>query len=172
MILPDILEPDLKLVFCGTAAGRKSAEEQAYYAHPLNRFYGMLHETGLTDRKLDPQEFRSLLTYGIGLTDLNKMESGNDDQLSKDGFDVAAFRHKIEMCQPEIVAFTSKTAGAAFLGIKNTANIHYGRQGVNIDDTEVWVLPSTSGRTIGQWKQQRLDAYWHDLAEDIKNRPE
>jgi TDG/mug DNA glycosylase family protein len=37
-ILPDVLMPGLKLVFCGTAAGTVSARRGQYYAHPQNRF--------------------------------------------------------------------------------------------------------------------------------------
>ena len=47
-ILPDRLKPGLKLVFCGTAAGRQSALQQAYYAHGQNKFWTTLHKTGLT----------------------------------------------------------------------------------------------------------------------------
>jgi len=39
MILPDLLASNLKIVFCGSAAGTKSAENKAYYAGPGNRFY-------------------------------------------------------------------------------------------------------------------------------------
>ncbi|MBW8837607.1 MAG: mismatch-specific DNA-glycosylase, partial [Burkholderia sp.] len=46
-ILPDQLKPGLKLVFCGTAAGRQSALQQAYYAHGQNKFWTTLHKTGL-----------------------------------------------------------------------------------------------------------------------------
>lgn len=31
-ILPDVLKPGLKVVFCGTAAGNRSATNGAYYA--------------------------------------------------------------------------------------------------------------------------------------------
>ena len=42
--LPDILQPNLKVVFCGTAAGDASAKKRAYYAGPGNRFWKTLHE--------------------------------------------------------------------------------------------------------------------------------
>ena len=37
-VLPDLIKPGLKIVFCGTAAGTVSAKRGAYYAHPQNRF--------------------------------------------------------------------------------------------------------------------------------------
>lgn len=44
MILPDVIEPGLRIVFCGTAAGAKSAAVGAYYAGPGNAFWATLHE--------------------------------------------------------------------------------------------------------------------------------
>jgi G:T/U-mismatch repair DNA glycosylase len=38
-ILPDVLQPDLKVVFCGTAAGTQSAQAGAYYAGRGNYFW-------------------------------------------------------------------------------------------------------------------------------------
>lgn len=47
-VLPDVLEPGLKIVFCGTVAGRTSALRCAYYAGPGNKFWRMRHAVGLT----------------------------------------------------------------------------------------------------------------------------
>jgi TDG/mug DNA glycosylase family protein len=80
----DLLRPGLRLVICGTAAGETSAKLGAYYARPGNKFWRVLHEVGLTpDRALFPSEFRELLTYGIGLTDLAKGVSGMDHTLMR-----------------------------------------------------------------------------------------
>ena len=40
--LPDILGPDLDVVFVGTYAGKKSAEAGHYYINGSNRFYRWL----------------------------------------------------------------------------------------------------------------------------------
>ena len=47
-VLPDLIKPGLRIVFCGTAAGNVSAARGAYYAHPQNRFWSALHAFGLT----------------------------------------------------------------------------------------------------------------------------
>ncbi|KMQ85089.1 g:t u mismatch-specific dna glycosylase, partial [Lasius niger] len=80
-ILPDVLAPSLKLVFCGTAPSRRSASEQAYYAHPGNRFWPALYQSRLTPQQLAAHEFRLLLQWGMGLTDLAKHHYGNDNEL-------------------------------------------------------------------------------------------
>ena len=57
-------------MICGSAAGRRSAAAGAYYAGPGNKFWRILHESGLTPRRLAPEEFALLPDVGIGLTDL------------------------------------------------------------------------------------------------------
>lgn len=146
-ILPDVLQPGLAVVFCGTAAGKRSAAERAYYAHPGNLFWRALHEAGLTPRQLAPAEFPLLPQFGIGLTDLAKSHSGNDDELPRGAFDVPALRAKITRCAPRVIAFTSKNAGSAALG----RAVSYGLQDEGIGATRVFVLPSPSGQARGHW---------------------
>ncbi|MHB1058164.1 MAG: mismatch-specific DNA-glycosylase [Rhodanobacter sp.] len=146
-ILPDLLRPGLALVFCGTAAGRRSAAERAYYAHPGNLFWRALFEAGLTPRLLAPAEFPLLSGYGIGLTDLAKRHSGNDDELPRDAFDAPALRAKIERHAPRLLAFTSKNAARSALG--HAAG--YGLQDETIGSTRLFVLPSPSGQARGHW---------------------
>ena len=82
-MLPDILSHSLPVVFCGTAAGAKSAKLGAYYAGPGNSFWKTLYETGLTGRQLKPHDASELLRYEIGLTDLVKTAAGMDRDLPK-----------------------------------------------------------------------------------------
>ena len=72
-VLPDLIEPGLTTMFCGSAASSASARVGAYYAGPGNRFWTVLHETGLTPHLFVPAEFQELLSLGIGLTDLQNM---------------------------------------------------------------------------------------------------
>lgn len=146
-VLPDVLDSALALVFCGTAAGKRSAAEHAYYAHPGNLFWRALHQAKLTPRLLTPAEFPLLPQYGIGLTDLAKRHSGNDNELPRDAFSVDALRAKILRYQPRLLAFTSKNAARAALGHA----VHYGLHGESLGSTQVFVLPSPSGQARGHW---------------------
>jgi TDG/mug DNA glycosylase family protein len=159
-ILPDVLAPGLALVFCGTAAGRRSAAEGAYYAHPGNLFWRALHEAGLTPQRLHPQDFRTLPDYGIGLTDLAKRHVGNDIDLPADAFDVAALQAKIERYAPRLLAFTSKNAARAWLRRVPA----YGLQQERIGATRLFVLPSPSGQARGHWNL----APWSALAAELR----
>ena len=147
-ILPDVLTLNLNIVFCGTAAGNESARQGAYYAHPGNKFWSTLYTVGLTPRQLRPAEFAEVLHYGIGLTDLAKFVSGNDDTLSPQDFDPSALADKIYSLRPKVLAFTSKTAGSIFLRSKR---IVFGLQPEMIGTTSMFVLPSPSGLARRSW---------------------
>ncbi|MDQ6647020.1 MAG: mismatch-specific DNA-glycosylase [Pseudomonadota bacterium] len=155
-ILPDVLQHDLTLVFCGTAAGRRSAAERAYYAHPGNLFWRAVFEAGLTPRRMAPAEFPKLTELGIGLTDVGKYHFGNDNQLPPDAFDASSLHKKIEHYQPRLLAFTSKNAAHAALG----RAVKYGLQQERIGQTQLFVLPSPSGQARGHWDL----GPWRELA--------
>lgn len=153
-LVPDLLEVDLKLVFCGTAPSRASAAARAYYAKPGNRFWPTLHEIGITPRRFAPQEYRQLLDLRIGLTDLCKVHSGVDAELPPGAFDVDAFRKKMQHYRPRIIAFTSKNAAQSFLG----QAVDYGLQQGALFGSRLFVLTSPSGLAtrffdVNVWKQ-------------------
>lgn len=162
-ILPDVLQPGLAVVFCGTAAGTRSARDGAYYAHPGNLFWRTLFATGLTPRLLAPAEYPLAPGFGIGLTDLSKFHYGNDNELPVDAFDVIALRARIERVSPRMLAFTSKHGGRTALGKQAT----YGLQDTTWGDTRLFVLPSPSGQARRSWNE----GTWHELARLVRAQP-
>src|SRR3954452_5419579 len=146
--LPDQLQPDLRLVFVGTAASERSAATGHYYAHPGNRFWRTLFEVGLTPRLYQPHEFPALRDLGIGFTDLCKQGAGMDHVALKAGVDVDGFTAKIRRYRPRTIAFTSKKAASLFYG-KPTSAIALGRQPPCGDFPTVFALASPSGAASG-----------------------
>ena len=155
-ILPDLLASGLRVVFCGTAPSAASRAASAYYAHPGNRFYAALHEAGFVPRRLEPHEYPALLKHGIGLTDLNKSESGADSDLSAEAFDTERLEKLIREYKPKWLAFTSKRAATIFL---QKPTVNYGEAG-SIAATRLFVLPSPSGRAVRYWSIEP----WCELA--------
>ncbi|MDF0516071.1 mismatch-specific DNA-glycosylase [Bradyrhizobium yuanmingense] len=155
--LPDLLRPNLRLVFVGTAASTRSAELGCYYAHPGNRFWRAIHEAGITPRRYQPGEFASLIKLGIGFTDLSKTGAGMDHQIAAETIDVPGFRAKMETYRPRTIAFTSKKAASLFYGRPSNA-IVLGRQAS--DRPATFVLPSPSGAASGSWTLEP----WRELA--------
>jgi TDG/mug DNA glycosylase family protein len=161
-VLPDVLPPGLRLVFCGTAPGTASARAGAYYAGPGNRFWTTLHEVGLTPVLLAPVEFTRLPQFAIGLTDLNKTGSGSDREVGRGGFDPERLEAAIAAVGPAHLAFNGKNAARVALG----RVVDYGPQPERIGGATVWVLPSTSGAARGFWDI----APWRDLARAVAAR--
>jgi TDG/mug DNA glycosylase family protein len=155
-ILPDVLAPGMRVVFCGTAAGTASARAGAYYAGPGNRFWITVHEVGLTPTLLLPAEFARLSEFGIGLTDISKTASGSDAEVGGRGFDRKRLTAAIAGVAPGHLAFNGKNAARAALG----RPVVYGVQPETIGGASVWVLPSTSGAARGFWDV----GPWRELA--------
>jgi len=158
--LPDQLQPDLRLVFVGTAASTRSADLGHYYAHPGNRFWPTLAEVGVTPRRYAPREFASLLALGIGFTDICKSGAGMDHQIAVRPDDITLFRTKMLRYRPRTIAFTSKKAASLFYG-RPTQAINFGRQPSVDDFPDVFVLTSPSGAASGSWTLQP----WRELAD-------
>jgi TDG/mug DNA glycosylase family protein len=162
--LPDVLAPELKLIFCGTAAGPISAEVGAYYAGRGNRFWDILFRTGLVPRRLDPNEFHTLPNYGLGLTDLAKTSSGPDKDLPSLDFDIVGFCRKVREFSPKIIAFNGKAAASTFFGdAMDYGGPHHDER---LGEIAIFVLPSTSAAARRYWNESR----WMELADYVRKR--
>ncbi len=165
-ILPDVLEHNLITVFCGRAPSPESARQRAYYAHPSNKFWKALAATGLTDRRLSPSEYQILPNYGIGLTDINKSESGSDHELSGSGDSPADVLEKVRKFKPYFLAFNGKNNCRMFIQFafkeRRIIKLDYGLQaGYEVGSTKVFLLPNTSARAIRFWKPEYWRAFAH-----------
>ena len=154
-MLPDLLRPGLTAVFCGSAAGTASAKVQAYYAGRGNKFWRTLHVVGLTPRELKPSEYRELLSYGVGLTDVCKTAAGSDEEVAGAHRDVAGLVAKIEEHHPQWIGFNGKAAAKAALARLTD----YGPQPEALGGARVFVLPSTSGAARGAWSIEPWRAF-------------
>lgn len=157
-LLKDLLDKDLRVVFCGTAAGQVSADRTEHYAGRGNKFWAILFNIGLTSRLLTPNGYKDLLEFGIGLTDLVKDQSGNDPSIDFKRFNRNSLRQKIEHFSPTILAFNGKKAAKVFLCKRQ---VEFGLQVTQIGTTRLFVVPSTSGNANRYWNS----AFWYKIAE-------
>jgi double-stranded uracil-DNA glycosylase len=160
-VLRDVLDSGLYAVFCGTAVGTTSERQHAFYAHPGNRFWPILHETGLTPVLIRPANYRLIRRCGLGLTDLCKLQAGSDRSLNPAAYDIEGFKKKARDYAPVIVAFNGKKAAQIALAQRY---VDFGLQRVGIYGAAVWVLPSTSGAATGFWEP----VHWYALADAIR----
>jgi double-stranded uracil-DNA glycosylase len=142
--LPDILAPGLSVVFCGINPGVRAASTGHHFAGRGNRFWRVIHLAGFTPGQLSPEDDRTFLQYGCGLTTAVSRPTARADELSQWEFKAAAseFEQKIERYGPQYVAFLGKMAISAMSGERD---IGWGLQPTAFGGASAWVLPNPSG---------------------------
>ncbi|HKT62386.1 G/U mismatch-specific DNA glycosylase [Burkholderia sp. 22313] len=156
--LPDIIAPQLDVLFCGINPGLTAAATGHHFAGRNNRFWRVLHLAGFTPDEIAPQDDRTILACGCGLTAVVPRPTARADQLSHAEFiaAAAAFDQKIARYAPRFVAFLGKAAYAALSGQRDIA---WGLQPVHMQRTAVWILPNPSGRNRAFGIGELVDAY-------------
>src|SRR3954453_14545366 len=66
--VPDVLGPDLSVLFCGINPGFVSDAAKAHFANPRNDFWRLLGAPGFASRRSEPAEQFDVLGDGSGLT--------------------------------------------------------------------------------------------------------
>ena len=127
-------------MFCGINPGLRSAAEGVAYAHPRNDFWRLLHEAGLTPRRLEPVEQAELLPLGYGLTNAASRPTRGSGDLRRGDFDRAGFARGIAHFAPIAVAFVGKDAYRGAIGVR----AELGAQLRALGSSGLFVLPSTS----------------------------
>jgi len=140
----DVIDPNLRVLFCGINPGLYSGATGHHFARPGNRFWPTLHQAGFTPRLLHPSEERELLTYGYGITNLVARATATADELSPDEL-VAGQRRlkaKLKRYQPQVVAVLGISAYRTAFAQRTIA---LGQQPERLANTVVWILPNPSG---------------------------
>ena len=143
-LLPDVLAPDLVVLFSGINPGLYSAWTGQHFARPGNRFWPALHASGFTPRLLRPDQQGDLLDFGLGVTNVVPRATARADELTKDEIVAGGevLREKALRWRPTWLAVVGITAyRTAFADPFATV----GRQDLRLGDTSVWVLPNPSG---------------------------
>jgi TDG/mug DNA glycosylase family protein len=140
--VPDVLAPDLRVVFCGINPGFVSAAAGAHFANPRNDFWRLLHDAGFTPRLLAPDEQFEALQFGVGLTNAAFRTTRGSGDLRRADFAGAAARlaSLAEELRPGWIAFVGKEAYRGTFGERP----ELGEQGRTLGETQLFVLPSTS----------------------------
>lgn len=143
-IVPDVIAPNLRILFCGINPGLYSAYTGHHFARPGNRFWPTLHLAGFTPRLLSPADEQELLPLGYGITNLVQRASATADELTKEELAAGGERlmAKVEAYTPQVLAVLGVGAYRSAFGKPRTA---IGLQAESIGTAQVWVLPNPSG---------------------------
>ncbi len=163
--MPDLLKPDLDIVFVGINPGERSARLGHYYAGIGNQFWELLYESGLTPRKLSYHEDRLLLWYSIGLTDVVKRPSRSSSEISAQEFNRGRIdlERKLLKYDPRVVCFNGITGFSAFFG--NAGRTRPGLQNFHIGRSGVFLVPSTSSRNKAHYSFEEKRRWFIKLRE-------
>src|SRR5689334_24236511 len=82
--LPDVIAPNLKVLFVGINPGLYTAAVGHHFARPGNRFWPALFAGGFTPRLFTPFEEQLLLPLGYGITNVVPRATATADQLTND----------------------------------------------------------------------------------------
>jgi double-stranded uracil-DNA glycosylase len=167
--VPDVLGPDLRIVFVGINPGRVSATAGAHFANPRNDFWRLLHSSRLTSRLYAPAEQFSLLEEGIGVTNAAYRTTPGSGDLRRADFAGSATRLEgiaHDLC-PKWLAFVGKEAYRGTFGDRP----ELGLQERTLGDTQLFVLPSTSPANAAVPRDERR-RWFRELAGRESGLPE
>ncbi|MDQ0268463.1 mismatch-specific DNA-glycosylase [Cytobacillus purgationiresistens] len=141
----DHLVQYLDVVFIGFNPSIKSSETGYHYANKNNRFWKILHESGLTPRKYSAEENALLLDLGYGLTNIVSRPTKAADEISKDEYLVGREEliKKLKHFQPKIACFVGK---GVYQQYSKKKSIPWGFQEMSVlPHMRDFVAPSSSG---------------------------
>ena len=164
--VPDVIAPDLRVLFCGINPGLYTAAAGHHFARPGNRFWPALHLSGFTERRLSPFEERELLARGLGVTNVVTRATAAAAELAPAEFERGgrALRAKVKQYRPRFLAVLGVGAyRAAFARPKARP----GRQEERLEAATVWVLPNPSGLNAN-YRPADLARLFRELREAVE----
>ena len=152
--MPDVVAPDLDVIFCGINPGRVSAAAAEHFANPRNDFWRLLHDAGFTPWLVTPREQFDVLRWRIGLTNAApRTTPGSSDLRAADFAGAAARLERLAAeLRPRAIAFVGKEA---YRGPFRERPAH-GLQQRRLGETMLFVLPSTSPANAAVPYSERL----------------
>jgi TDG/mug DNA glycosylase family protein len=159
--IPDVVGPGLRVLFSGINPSLYSAASGCHFARPGNRFWPALHASGFTASQLSPSEQWSLLSYGLGITNLVARATARADELTSaelraGGEALALLAERLD------VAFLAILGVTAYRAAFGEAGAMVGPQSLRLGGAQVWVLPNPSGLNAS-WQPPRLAAAFREL---------
>ena len=176
--LTDRIRPDLDVLFVGINPGVQSALSGHHFAGFSNRFWKLLHESGLAPVPVTAKDDVRLPEWGYGVTNLVARPSPGIDDLKPaeylEGW--KTLQRKIRRYRPRIVAFVGVTLYRVLLPVlvtepeaaradreivaRSAAGISIpGPQPFRIHGARLFVLPNPSGRNANFTYGEMLDAF-------------
>jgi TDG/mug DNA glycosylase family protein len=162
--LPDLIGPDLRLLFVGINPGLWTAAVQTHFARPGNRFYPALRRAGVLTRDIDlsrgmtDDDRRHFLDRGLGITNLVPRATARADELTPAELRTGSLRliDVVRTWQPRVVAVLGISAYRIAFG---KPKARAGEQPDHLEGARLWVVPNPSGLNAHDTIATLADAY-------------
>lgn len=160
--VPDLIGPELRVLFCGINPSLYSAVVGHHFARPGNRFWRTLHAAGLTPRLLAPWQQQELLALGMGLTNVVPLATASADELSAEDYRRGSLLllRKLRRHRPRVLAFLGLGA-YRLVAARPAASV--GLQPEPFGGVTTWALPNPSGLNA-HYSLDELARAYRDLA--------
>jgi double-stranded uracil-DNA glycosylase len=142
--VPDVVAPDLDVLFCGINPSLTSAARRHHFARPGNRFWPAIHLAGLTPRRLAPEEDQELLGFGLGVTNVVSRPTRTAAELDAEELRAGAreLAALVERWRPRVLAVLGVTAWRVAFSRPRAV---LGLQAERVGGAATWVVPNPSG---------------------------
>ena len=160
--LRDRIGPNLRVLFVGINPGMRSAAVGHHFAGPSNRFWKLLHESGLVPEPVTWSDDDRLLAWGFGITNLVARATPGIGDLHASELLAGrrALEAKVRRYRPAIAALVGVTIyRALFPDVAGAAPVPLGEAPVMLAGARVFVLPNPSGRNANYSYAEMLDAF-------------
>lgn len=156
--IPDLIAPDLDVLFCGINPGLYSGATGLHFARPGNRFWRALFDGGLTPVLLQPWQQQAMLDSGLGITNLVMRTTATAAELTDDELrhGRAALERKVARYRPRAVAIVG--IGAYRVAFDRPRAV-VGPQPDPVRGALAWVLPNPSGLNANYQPKDFAEAF-------------
>lgn len=157
----DHIKKDMDILFVGFNPSIRSGETGHHYANPNNRFWNILHQSGLTPRRYAPIEDFKLLELNYGLTNIVSRPTVGAADITREEYRIGReeLKRKIETNRPKIVCFVGK---GVYQEYSCKRQISWGVQERSVvRGTIDFVAPSSSG--LVRMKLEEIVSIYREL---------
>jgi TDG/mug DNA glycosylase family protein len=159
--LKDRIAPGVRVLFVGINPGVRSAITGHHFAGYSNRFWKLLHDSGLVPEPIGYADDVRLPVWGYGITNLIERPTPGIDTLEPSEYQAARvrLRRKVARYKPAVVALTGVTLLRAIFPERKKGPISLGLQPETLAGARVFVLPNPSGRNANFSYAEMLAAF-------------
>ena len=159
-LLRDRIRPGVRVLFVGINPGVRSAVTGHHFAGFSNRFWKLLHASGLVPEPLTYVDDDRLPLWGFGITNVVSRATRGIDELRPEEYKAGRLRlrGKVRRYRPLVVACVGITVYRAVFP-EHSGTVPVGLQRARLEGARVFVLPNTSGRNAHYTFDRMLAAF-------------